>query len=607
LNFDWSGTAPTVNTLIETVLAPGASTTLEIYLVLGENGSTAESYTNYSEIGSSEDDDGNDTSGSDADSTPDNEEDNDAGGEPDGPTDDQTDGDGMDDEDDHDPAIIEVFDLALKKTTMEMGPFNYGDTITFDFTVFNQGNVPSTNIEVTENMPCGFAFAPAINTAWTSTSDSTATTIITDTLQGGDSAIVSVNFIIEPCYEAVDNAWKNTGEISGAEDDEGNDTSDDDIDSETDDDPSNDGDMEDNATDNENGDEDDSDFELIDIFDLAQIKQVVTPGPYAVGQVIEYKITVVNQGNVNANNIVVTDSLPAGLSFIPGDNPLWTDIGSSKHEYTITTVLEHSDTFCIPLFVKIEATTGGDENYTNVSEITESEDDMGNDTTDDDIDDDDGEPDDNQNEEDDSYEDGDDDRDKAVIDVCFAVEGILVIDAECGEDNGSITIDLIGSDTIGVDYVWSDGISTTNTANNLSPGVYTVTLSNGVESCNDTLEIIVGNVDGPNLVIDTLQAAICTNENGSATVNWSNGTAPYTVSINNGTPINTGANTFTFNDLAAGMHTIEVVDANGCIGILSITIEKEDGLELTTTGITNATCGAANGTATINVNPAGFN
>jgi len=80
-----------------------------------------------------------------------------------------------------------------------------------------------------------------------------ATTTIMDTLQGGDSSIVSINLIVQSCGSM--DAWKNTGEISASEDDEGNDTSDEDIDSETDDDPTNDGDMEDNATDNENGDE----------------------------------------------------------------------------------------------------------------------------------------------------------------------------------------------------------------------------------------------------------------------------------------------------------------------------------------------------------------
>ena len=298
----------------------------------------------------------------------------------------------MDDEDDHAPAIVEVFDLALKKTTSATGPFSYGDTITFDFTVYNQGNIPSTNIEITEQTPCGYAFDSSLNPDWLPLTDNTATTIIADTLQGGDSTIVSVNFIVEPCDEAVDNAWKNTGEISGSEDDEGNDTTDDDIDSDADDDPSNDGDMSDNDTDGENGDEDDSDFELIEIFDLAQKKTIVTAGPYAWGDTIEYAITVYNQGNIPATNIEVTDFIPTGLGYDATLNTNW--VGAAPIVMTtITDTLNTGDSSVVSIYLILEQTTGGNDNYTNISEISGSEDDEGNDTTDDDIDSDaDGDP-----------------------------------------------------------------------------------------------------------------------------------------------------------------------------------------------------------------------
>ena len=292
-------------------------------MILTQTSGGSDNFTNISEISGAEDENGDDPTDNDADSDSNGNPTDDNGGEPNGSSDNQFDGDGTDDEDDNDPAIVEVFDLALTKTTSDTGPFAYGDTITFDFTVYNQGNIPSTNIEITENTPCGYEFVPALNTAWTSTSASTATTIITDTLQGGDSAIVSVIFIIEPCNEPVDDAWKNTGEISASEDDEGNDTTDDDIDSDADDDPSNDGDMSDNNTDGTNGDEDDSDFELIEIFDLAQKKELITAGPYAYGDTITYAITVYNQGNIKATNIELTDHVPVGLGYIAALNPNW--------------------------------------------------------------------------------------------------------------------------------------------------------------------------------------------------------------------------------------------------------------------------------------------
>ena len=60
--------------------------------------------------------------------------------------------------------------------------------------------------------------------------------------------------------------------------------------------------MEDDATDNENGDEDDSDFEEIQIFDLALIKQLAPTQqtPVLAGTDIVYQITIFNQGNIDA-------------------------------------------------------------------------------------------------------------------------------------------------------------------------------------------------------------------------------------------------------------------------------------------------------------------
>ena len=50
-------------------------------------------------------------------------------------------------EDDHDPAGPDIFDLALRKTSQDNGPFQYGDVMTFDVWVYNQGNLTATNVE----------------------------------------------------------------------------------------------------------------------------------------------------------------------------------------------------------------------------------------------------------------------------------------------------------------------------------------------------------------------------------------------------------------------------------------------------------------------------
>jgi len=188
---------------------------------------------------------------------------------------------------------------------------------------------------------------------------------------------------------------------------------------------------------------------------------------------------------------------------------------------------------------------------------------------------------------------------------CFEPEGILVIDAACGEDNGSVIIDIIGGDESTLTYTWSDNVSTTNMANNLSAGIYSVTIENGMATCMQVLEIPIGNVDAPNLEIESINPAICPEDDGSVTVSWENGTTPFAISIDGGTATNTGASTFIFSNLAAGTHSIKVVDADGCEDFLAITIETDGGLDVAVDSSTDADCGTSNGTATIAVTPAG--
>ena len=52
------------------------------------------------------------------------------------------------------------------------------------------------------------------------------------------------------------------------------------------------------------------------ITDLAVMKSIITPGPYAPGQAITYAVTARNLGPNNATSVTVVDVLPASLSFV---------------------------------------------------------------------------------------------------------------------------------------------------------------------------------------------------------------------------------------------------------------------------------------------------
>ncbi|MBK8405620.1 MAG: DUF11 domain-containing protein [Saprospiraceae bacterium] len=72
------------------------------------------------------------------------------------------------DQDDHDPAGVNIFDLALRKTVVTGGPYTYGQDIDFKITVFNQGNLTAKNISVVDYVPAGYQFiAGGVNAGWT--------------------------------------------------------------------------------------------------------------------------------------------------------------------------------------------------------------------------------------------------------------------------------------------------------------------------------------------------------------------------------------------------------------------------------------------------------
>lgn len=80
------------------------------------------------------------------------------------------------DEDDHDPSVIDVveFDLALVKKLAGGQPaeVNVGDNVTFTITVYNQGGVTATDIEITDYMPTGLILN---DNDWTNNGNNTAT------------------------------------------------------------------------------------------------------------------------------------------------------------------------------------------------------------------------------------------------------------------------------------------------------------------------------------------------------------------------------------------------------------------------------------------------
>jgi gliding motility-associated-like protein len=147
-------------------------------------------------------------------------------------------------------------------------------------------------------------------------------------------------------------------------------------------------------------------------------------------------------------------------------------------------------------------------------------------------------------------------------------------------------------------YSWSDG-QTTATAINLAEGTYTVTVDDGSCTAQAFVEITAPDSLFAEIISST-DVSCNGGADGTATVNVSGGTTPYTYAWNDGS----SQTTATATDLSAGTYQVTVTDANGCTTTASISIdEPENPLEISSATPTNPTCyDAADGSVEITVN-----
>lgn len=164
--------------------------------------------------------------------------------------------------------------------------------------------------------------------------------------------------------------------------------------------------------------------------------------------------------------------------------------------------------------------------------------------------------------------------------------------ATCGNNNGSITF---GSPTGGTaPYTYSvNNVSATSPSSGLAPGTYSITVRD-VNGCVFTKTTSITNIPGPTAITGTTTQASCNTNNGTYNVTGvTGGTAAYTYSVDG---VATASLT---SGLAAGTHTVLVKDANGCTFSTTFIIGTANGPSSFTVASTNASCGSANGTATV--------
>ncbi len=175
-----------------------------------------------------------------------------------------------------------------------------------------------------------------------------------------------------------------------------------------------------------------------------------------------------------------------------------------------------------------------------------------------------------------------------------AIFTTVVVAAKCGNQNGSIAINVTGG-TAPYQYSSDGGLTYQSVTNILTPlfaGTYTVIVKDA-NSCLTTQAILVPNTVGPQTLTATVVHAACANANGTITAAATGGTGALQYSKDGITFQPTGL----FTLLAANNYTITVRDANLCIKTLAVTVLDLPAPTLSATS-SPATCGLSDGTIT---------
>jgi gliding motility-associated-like protein len=169
-----------------------------------------------------------------------------------------------------------------------------------------------------------------------------------------------------------------------------------------------------------------------------------------------------------------------------------------------------------------------------------------------------------------------------------------IVPADCGVSNGSASVNVSGG-AGGFLYTWSPTGGSAATASNIPAGTYTVDVQDQ-NGCTESITLVVNNTNGPVVTVQSTTDVSCFGGNdGAGSVTVTGGSTPYTY---NWTP--SGGSGAAATGLTAGNYTVAVTDNTGCVGSVSLTINEPTQIAITET-ITDANCGSADGSISVNV------
>ena len=165
-------------------------------------------------------------------------------------------------------------------------------------------------------------------------------------------------------------------------------------------------------------------------------------------------------------------------------------------------------------------------------------------------------------------------------------------DAFCGVDNGTIDLTVTGG-TPNYTYNWNNGEYTVEDPQNLSPGTYSVIVTDA-NGCTFTTSVDVSTPSGLGATVDITDATCNGEANGLIDVTVTGGAAPFDYDWD----VDTNDGNEDFADVGAGNYVLIITDNDGCTFTVNALVEEPDALQATATP-SQASCGLSDGSISL--------
>jgi alpha-tubulin suppressor-like RCC1 family protein/GH43 family beta-xylosidase len=174
----------------------------------------------------------------------------------------------------------------------------------------------------------------------------------------------------------------------------------------------------------------------------------------------------------------------------------------------------------------------------------------------------------------------------------------VVTNVACfGGSNGAINLTPAGG-TPGYTFNWGGGV-TTEDRTSLAAGTYTV-IETDANGCTGTVTVSVTQPTSPVSGTTVVTNVACFSGNtGAINLTPTGGTGPYTFNW-----LPSGPTTEDRTGLVAGTYSVQITDANGCTGTVTVSVTQPTAPVSGTTVVTNVACFGGN-TGAINLTPTG--